>query len=55
MANLMTCWKEHEFQDTACAPEIKAFIACTAQAAAVGCSFLLYHIYDERYLIYYGK
>ena len=42
MANLMTCWKEHEFKDTACAQEIKAFIACTAQVAAVGYWFIFY-------------
>ncbi|RDD38986.1 Coiled-coil-helix-coiled-coil-helix domain-containing protein 1 [Trichoplax sp. H2] len=34
MAALMTCWKENEFQDSACGKEITAFMACTNQVAA---------------------
>lgn len=37
---MMACWKQNDFNDTACAEEIRMFYDCVAKAEVIKASFV---------------
>jgi len=39
---MMACWKQNDFNDTACAEEIRMFYDCVAKAEVIKASFVFF-------------